>query len=464
MLEGASSKIIDIVSSKKFLWFTLILFLIQSSFYALSIAYGLPPDERYHFSLIGFFVQNNFNPNITSQDGYFFLGEITKTPYILYHYLLSPILALLAGFSQEVQVIGLRLINILMALGSLLVLSKIGDLLKLSRFTTNISVFIFASAMMFTFLSGAINYDNLVILLGFLSLFLMIRLIKQREPLDLALWIVVSLAGLLAKVTYTPIFVASALILIVVLRREVISLSIGWIRAFKQHKALNSLIIVMIVGLFSMASYTYVANLATYGSHNPSCVEVHSHEQCLDHAIYRRNLMLNEIDMSGFQPKLSEFGLEWSKQTTSGIFGTLSRNSIQPFKTLVYAMVVLGLTLLSSTVWKFNYRDKVLIYVLAVVVSYLAVLINENFRVYEIRGRLTATQGRYVFPVLPILYMLGFHYLEQIKRSKWVKIGIVVIVIPLLLIGNIPAYLHYSDPSHYSVTGVKIYEVFKGIF
>ncbi|MEX0668717.1 MAG: hypothetical protein WD061_03210 [Candidatus Saccharimonadales bacterium] len=458
-----STKLSNTVSSRWFLKFTLLLFLVQSSFYALSIAYGVPPDERYHFDLIQFFISNNFIPIITNQESYFHLGEITRIPYILYHYLLSFPLALLSNFSQEIQVIGLRFMNILMALGSLLMLSKIGDLLKLSRFTTNLSIFIFSGAMMFTFLAGAINYDNLVILLGFLSLFIMLKLIKEKRPVDLMLWVVISLAGLLTKVTYIPILAAQALVVIFMLKKEVFQIAFNWVKSFNQAKYLNITLILLATILLIGLSRTYILNMITYGDYAPSCVEVHTHEQCLDHGIYQRSLMLDERDLEGFQPRLSEFAVKWARQMASGTFGTLSHNSLQPFKPVVIAMAVLVSILIVTTVTKLNYRNKILMGVLFIAVLYLIVLVHRNFGIYENRGRLIATQGRYLFPVLPLFYMIGLSCLEKLKYSKVLKLIIVALIVPLFLAGNVATYIYYSDASHYSPIGINVYEFIRNI-
>ncbi|MEX0748981.1 MAG: DUF2142 domain-containing protein [Candidatus Saccharimonadales bacterium] len=456
-------QVAEIVSSKKFIKATFILFLLQSLFYALTIKYGIPPDEQYHFKVAELFVQNNFSPFISSQEGLFSLGELTRTPYLMYHYLLSFPLALLGNLSLSAKILILRGINILLAASSLLVLQKIAEKLKFSSFTANVSIFIFANSMMYTFLAGSINYDNLFILLVFTSILLLIRFLQEKKPADLMLWSIVILLGAFTKEAFLPVVLAETVALVVMLRLTVISTFVDWLKSFNKALVMNIVLAVGLIALFSMFIRFFVGNQLAYGDISPRCEIVHSYDECLDHGLFRRSIELKANRPNDFEADTSKFVYGWAQLMRSRTFGTLSHASVEPSRPLIAATSILFVLMLIAVIRKVEIKkiNKPQLIVLFVVAFYVLSLMYVNYGSYVRNGRFMAVQGRYIFPALPIIYFFGFHYMEKLKFGRTLRAVAIVALLPLIIMGNIPTYIINSTEFHYSGVGLDLYRLFR---
>ena len=212
---------IRLLGSGWFFGLTLLLFIAESGWLALTGAFPMAYDEAYHLGLIRVF-SHHLSPIITAQapDTYQF-GAIIQNPSFLYHYLLSFPYRLmdLLTHDMELQVVGLRLMNVAIAVASLIVMRKLLRLMNLSGAKANMLVLIFALTPLFTVLSAQINYDNLLILAVAASMYQTMLFLRRLDKgaFDIRrLLILLSLClfSSLIKFAFLPIFAAIAGIIV----------------------------------------------------------------------------------------------------------------------------------------------------------------------------------------------------------------------------------------------------------
>lgn len=448
-LDSYAQYVLDFLSSKTFLWITLGWFIVQAIYFALNIKFGIPPDETYHYRFSELFVLNNHWPFLTSQEGYYQLGEVLKTPFFLYHLLMSVPLSLVDNLSHGYIII--RLINVLMGLGSLLTVHKIAMHVSESKLVANIATFILSSTLMFTFISASINYDNLFILLSLLSVLLMILVIKKQSSLSLLLLIATLLAGSLTKITFLPILLVVSLItLFYLIPHYRIYLNDFQILFKDKQKRSGIVITLLILVLLATLSFTkYVLNVSEYGSPTPGCTQVLTHEQCATNSVFVRNEHIRNHDRRAADMTKMVYVATWVETMADRTYGVfLSRGTIQVDTKPLYLViaVLVGGLLLAVRHWKPT--EKYMTIIAIVALFYVAILIIKNYSEYLMTGRASlAVQGRYVLGALPLVYIVAIHYYQKSFASKPVVLSIFLIILIILFAYlSLPYFLLNASP------------------
>ncbi len=426
-----------------------IYFVIAASFLAVIIKFGVGPDEIYHHDFIKYYGANSADPFITSQTYAYYLGELTREPAYLYHYLLS-FPYRIADFLGINTVVFLRFINIFFGLLSLIVLNRLALTLKLGNYIRFASLLFIANIPMFLFLSSSINYDNLIIFLSVLSLLLLIQLSKSFNALRFLLASLIMVAGPLIKHSFLPISTAIFIFLVIILfknRRDIYGKSLAIVKKRKITSILLAVLVIISTGLFLER---YVQNYLQYSTYAPKCHKIIEIEKCRQSA-----LLADGEKVRKFAPKIESVNPvtylpKWLTIMNSRIFGVFSHEKFQENKTIMQAtFVVLVVTFLLFIRW-FKFRKDLFAYVIPVAfVIYTAALIYTNMKSYKISSDINrAVQGRYWLPVLLpfFIYVASLRKFNIYPNKLFFKTVFVITVIGIFAMG-MPNILHGIDQS-----------------
>jgi hypothetical protein len=442
-------KLQNFVESRLFLRLTLLWFVLQALFIAVSTATLVPPDElAFHIPLVRLFAENGLSPILTSQDGYYSLGEVVRNPFMFYHYLLSFPYRIFGD--SDASILLLRSINIGLGVASLLVVRRIADQLGISAFVRNLSVFMLSNMLMFVFLFASINYDNLFILVSLLTFSVILSLAKKVTVTHILHLLLLVAVGSLTKISYLPIGVFALGTLAYLMTKDVRA------NGFAAHsKALRSKYsVVLLVALFlvgGLGLLKYLPNLVEFQTPTPACDSVLTVEQCRENFIYKRNTTLQngpvpDVSISGF-----EYVTKWASLMSHRTYGILGHKTTEPTKLIASWSWILLYVGVIALIRKIQLNNKSRNIIMIGVAFYAIVLINENYDGYVSKGIIDlAVQGRYLFAVLPIMMLLVNQYTYELFGSARLKLVLTIISLLAFVTAGLPSYLIATDPSWYT--------------
>lgn len=417
-----ASKIKKFISSNKFFYILITVLFTQGLWFAATVRSTIPPDEVHHFQFIKYYSQQPISegPFIGEQaPNTFILGDIERTPSYLYHYSLGSLLKLGNVFTQseDIQVFLLRVINILLVVGGLIVLRKLLREAGATTFQENIVTGLLVFTGMFVWLSASISYDNALFLLISLFLLLLIRLFKYNSSKAFIGLVAVGSLAMLVKLTFALILTVGLMVFIfkIAAQKKFINSLWGDMKISFQKRRV-SMILLLVFAIFSFALFTerYIGNQIEYGSIAPACQTLHTEQECLQNKIYRRSIAQSaafvDFTQQGGRVIYSpfEFAGDWVDRMYDGLFFYFGHKNISPTNSVfnIFAIYVLSLTILIVMYYKRGSvintpADMILIFVL---IFYVAVLFLFNMNSYLNSGTKYGFQGRYLLPVIPFLY------------------------------------------------------------
>lgn len=445
--SAKSNWMANAVASRTFRIAVFLWFVFQAAYMAISTRPGISPDETYHFSLIQLFAKNGWLPFIHSQTGFYQLGEVVHLPIFLYHYLLSLPYHLFSGSSHSLVI--LRLINIVFGVLSFYFVAKIADRLGATALVKNLSLFMLSNTLMFVFLAGMLNYDNLFILLSLMDFYFLLRLIEKFNFTYLLMLFIVSLANLLTVINAWPI-VASVLVVLIFKYR---SLDIKFRRDILDplHQTGNLLLLIPLILLSLLFVQRYVVNVVEYHSPIPACQKVNTPAQCEKNPIIQRDEAFNAAaPPSDLSSVTSYFGTwaTWMRVRTFGIFGHKLTDATKLIDT--WSFILLALFAI-AIIRRLSPGDIKISVLLGISIFYGLVLYLDNYSAYRHTGVTgAAAQGRYLFPFLPLIYIIGNRYLLQIIRGRYLQPLYIAITLIVFITASLPSYLLETDNSWYT--------------
>lgn len=472
-METKIRSLIRLLGSGWFFGFTLLLFVVESGWLALTAGFPMAYDEAYHLGLIRVF-SHHLSPIITSQasDTYKF-GAIIQNPSFLYHYLLSLPYRFMTLLTHDMglQVIGLRLINVAIAVASLVVMKRLLRLMNLSDAKANMLILVFALTPLFMVLSAQINYDNLLILAVVVSTYetmVFLRRLDQGVFDTKRLLILLSLClfSSLIKFAFLPIFAAIAGIIawktglfggqgFAKVRTNAKS---GFAKINRHTRLL--LVFTVTLGGFLFVRF-YVVNSFRYHNPVPQCNQVLNVHDCKSYYAWESNYLIQRsYKMHGTHARLNvaQYGGRWLTINTFELFA-----AVVPLAGIIYAyepyflfVFLLGTAAFVCTVRDFgkiaHNRDMNLLLVISLV--YILSLWARNYHDYMQTGMPVALHGRYLLPVLMYLYVmlgLGLDYALTGWRAhaREAKTALaVVIIVAFVAYGGARQYVTYVYPEY----------------
>lgn len=419
------------ISKNKIFITSLFLLVFQSLWVTFSAIYPLPFDEYYHIGLTKIY-SAQWSPFIAQQpiDASIY-GDITRTISYFFHYIMSFPYRLVDLFadSQYVQVVSMRLLNVLLVIIALIIYRKVFIEWGVRRKIVDIVILFFILTPIVPFLTAHHSYDNLLILLSGTSLLLVTALIKDGTKAARSLYglLLVGLLGLIIKDQFLPIFVITCIAGLYILKSEKkVKKIFKFVKKSVKETKLKTLALLLVpLMLFSLLVVErYGVNVIKFGSMQPKCEVVQPVNVCEKFMPWFRNQqnLLNKVNDEKYGNPAS-FTQHWISKITRGYFAIFSHTPTnvlsqrEPFgpivlKPLMPIPIMIAYTVMISGLLLFLYQikrlwdNKFLRLAIIIVILYLAVLWTFNFKTYQTLGVAQAIQARYTLPIMLLIYVL----------------------------------------------------------
>lgn len=466
---------IRIVSHNLFFWGTVLLFIFNALWIALSAVYPMMFDEEFHLGIIEVY-SHQLSPFITSQAAEtVFHGDLTRSTSYMFHWLMSFPYRFIALFTNDLvdQIVFLRIINITFVVISLWLFRKLLLLGGFSRALSNLSIFFFTLIPLVPFTAAHINYDNLIMIFTAGIFYTALKSVKKssRQAAWIITTITVGLLGSLVKFTFLPVFVAATIFIPIYLWKQYSKNTFK--QLIGQYKKLSKPVVLLLTiaviisaGLFAER---YGGNLVQYRSLEPKCDRIHSIELCSQYNVWDRNTRWAEKyekeQWSLWSPTEYTFN-RWIPHIFNDLFraGAYTGGEIEmrePLGKLEYTSgtvalriagwtVFIGAIITTAVAWRRLGLKKIRYLFLGSIGLYALALWVKNYSDYTTYGIPVATQGRYFIPFLiPLIAMTGYALSVAIKQ-RYVK-GVLLAVSLLLFTQGAGAttYILYSNENWY---------------
>ncbi len=425
----------------------LILIFIIFSIFILLLAFklkmGISPDSYYHLDVSQAYSTTLFRPE-NSPDTYQW-RDITRIAY-LYFWINGRILNINNGVIDEV--ILLRIVNIIYSVGTVYITYLLSKEIFKKKWQRILPIVLLTNTLMFVFLSSSINYDNLANLLSVVTIFFFVKFVKSKLDFrQLLLMILFLCLGTLTKYTILPL----ALILVILSGIHIFRLREN-LKGIKIQKEFLLLIPILILGFLNLELYG--TNILKYGGLEPECNQILTHDQCLLNGVYYRdNVTYDETKIDGLKGTLNlissgervdpfRYFIKWLPNITMKIFGIMADKSLYMPEYFPYIFITLFVILSIVALTKRKEFNNVEKYLLIIFLFYLGVLFfMQNYSMYlRLNHYYLALQGRYIFPVISIMYILFSKSIFLIKK-KWFKYILLISFLLLLTYSCIPFFV-----------------------
>ena len=417
------------------------IFFSYSVFIAFNLQPGIIPDEPAHFLFSKHFSTTwGIPPDIpkTYRLGWY----IEQNPFLFYWIngrIINFLNFIYPSVSDWQTFVFLRLVNAIYSVGTALfcwLLSK--ELIK-SRWWQLLPIFLLTNTLMFVFLSGGVNYDNLANLFSIAGIYFWVRALYGRDFIKSSLaWLICVSAGALVKYPVLPLVLATFIgwfIFVFINRKDIFPLTINK----KSEIFLGIFSLLLIIG--NLALYGY--NLVLYQGIRPQCTQILTLEQCqispylnrYNESALDQKLTITESINMGYPDPISYTIDSWIPNMFYRIFGILGHKSYFPTGMIIFYRLLFFWTLfLIIKYWK---RPSFAIFgMMAVFLFYTFVLLFTNYDSELVYGfQQIAIQGRYLFPVIGIAYVLFAKLLTTIP-NKSVRIMTLLATVVLFFMGG----------------------------
>ncbi|WP_168203912.1 DUF2142 domain-containing protein [Humibacter ginsenosidimutans] len=423
-------------------------------------------DEDYHFGIVQVYT-HQWLPFIDQGNKYKGLGDISRTGSYLYHYIVSfPVRLVQAlGGDARAQLVVARLCSVAFLSASFIWFRSLIIELGASKAIANVSLAVFAAVPITSAVAATVNYDSLTILFTALFLWQAVRIWKAAElrfP-DLLAIAAVGCFGSLTKYTFLPVFVGTAVLLLIVLiirtRRRTVRFSWGY--------GTPRFWIWGAAALIGVALFVerYVVNLLLFRSPQPDCAKLHPVSFCLSYGPWGRNYAL-EHQFSGASPSPGRVlyylfqdwipGNLWSlRYVGTSTHATLGSAATAALIDLAAAITIFLLAI--GIGWLLRRRGMLVPFVAVAV--YVAALFAVNLSDFDKMNVPVGVQGRYLLPFLPLAICCAGMVLARALDALYARpatlkvIVVIALVIAMTQGAGALTYFASADDAWYAAGG-----------
>jgi 4-amino-4-deoxy-L-arabinose transferase-like glycosyltransferase len=399
---------------------------------------GGQPDSVHHAHYSSRFSETWGIPEEDLQSPFTFTGQ----PY-LYYWLLGAVTKISQIiFAANPINPGLiwRLTSVIMSMGTVLYSYKLVKKVTENPYAGVIGAFFLSNTLMFVFISGGVNYDNLMNLASMAAIYHLTNIYKHedfvRNTSLMGLWL--SLAALTKKQSLLLAFLLFVVWMIYIIRN------------FKQirlnfNKTNRMIVGLLIIGI-ALFLGLYGINYIRYSSLTPGCRTIKPSEVCTRFAgrsgdyspVNYHNLWFNR----NYFPENPFYYLLnfWFPHFLKSTWGIISHNTFAPMlSTALHGVLIIWGFLCIARYWK--KEDKLQSALLIILAAYLLYLFIMNYNT-ELQTNFLhyGIQGRYAFPVVGIFIALVLDYFLKI-RSATIKQLTLSLAIILYFAGGLGVFL-----------------------
>ena len=345
------------VNEKVILILLFCIFTGSSLFFAVKLKPGIIPDEPAHFLFSNHYATTLGIPSDVYET--FSRGWYIKQNPFLYYWLngryINIIRTFTPGLSDHQLLISLRVVSTFYNVGTLVFCVFLSNLVIKKKWWRILPVFLLINTLMYVFLSGGVNYDNLANLFSMAGIYYLMRVLKKKPFLlnSLAYLTLLGL-GCLVKFTILPLLLAAVItwIFFIIINRT----SLGPIRL---GGFAGVILMVLFSAVFMGNIAIYGVNIVRYQSLTPPCQEILLESQCeiSPFAIREeaegldKKMTIVESIQNGYPNPVVYAGHTWFTMMilrTYGMEGHINYNPhdhINYFRILFYAVILLALIL-----------------------------------------------------------------------------------------------------------------------
>jgi hypothetical protein len=480
-----------VISSDRFFYATVLLFVIEAGWIALTAVYPQAFDEQYHLGIIKIYAAQ-WSPFLAHQPaGADVLGAVARDPSYMYHYLLSFPYRLITHFTSNLPtvVICLRFISVALLAGALFIYRRLLRSVPLSKTLVHLVLLFFVLIPVVPLLGAQINYDNALIGLVGLSLLWTLQLLRilqtnQRLPLALTLKLLaVCLFASLVKYAFLPFFIAIVVLCGIQMIRshvfEPVRLQASWRMLQRGQLIILGAVTALLLGLFVAM---YGVNTLRYHTPVPDCSAVIGTQACLKYPPWARNYQLSHTFPRPPAWKIAIYPATWVnvsiRELTFAITSRFEEDGVtvdyytaEPLPVMrvaAWAAASVGTALVvvyARRLW----HDVALRTLLVTSLAYALVLFLQNLSDFLETGQAVAIHGRYLLPILPLLLaIIGRCAVWAIQDQRRTvrqtlyasQLWLVVLSVVILAQGSgFITYILRSDPDWMWPQDSSIYEV-----
>ena len=437
-LGRATTTILHWFASRWFWRLTIGLFVLQSSYVALTGRFSMAFDEYYHLGSIQAYAKVWLPWSVQQPAGPATIGAVPADGSYVYHYLMSFPYRLLTHItsSPTAQLITLRLIDVAIVVVGFYVFRRLLLRLGMSKAATQALLWIVSLLPMTPFLAGQLTYDTLWFTMTAVTLLATVKLVDTVQnrrilPLrDVSWTIALLLLTSQVKYAFLPMALAGTIFLVVFIAYRIRAHSFDVQRTFDEWRSaihtpltIGAVTLLLVGGVFFGARYG--TNMVRYHNPVPACATVLGKQDCLAYGPYARDE--NNRDMAlDKQLKTSNkvsYPFGWFFQMMRESYfavGPLDLDyptgvplPVSYWTGFGVAVISIGLIVArAKQLWQNSIHTRLLI---TSVLTYIVFLFATNFQAYLSTGEPVAIHGRYVLALLPMLGYLVYVALHSIR-------------------------------------------------
>lgn len=439
--KGRTGALLSLLASRRFFVWVIALFILEALWIAFSGRYPMAFDEDFHLGIIRIYA-HHLSPFLAGQPpGSDAFGPVARDPSYLYQYLMSFPYRLVSVFTsdQTIQVLFLRIINIGLFAWGLVLWRRLLARTRASRRLINFVMLLFVIIPVAPLLAAQINYDNLLFPLTALALLWAADLSRPgKDGVDVSLLLkllILCLLTSLVKYAFLPIFAAIFIYLAFLYvkshgwRGTAASLGAG-LRRINRAAALGLTAGLILASV--LFGQRYGINLARYHTPVPSCEKILTDERCDAYGPWSRD-HYDESIKKGSSDNPLVFSADWFYGMWLRLFFALGGPDVGfqttgplPVPGIAAIVVTLAGAASMAAYGKrvlSTYDGRILGLLLLTAAFYVAALWLDEFRSYVRTGQAVAINGRYLFPILLPLMLMGALSFAEFCRGKreWIK-------------------------------------------
>ncbi len=459
-LTKLNQHLYQLLASRGFFLLIIGLFAFASVFVAAVSIYPMAFDEDFHLGIIKIYAAHPLPWGLNETSAMAQYGNVPHDPSWLFHWLMSFPYTLFhsLGFNETGIVFMLRLINIGLFVGGVIVIQKVLARTHLGRASINVILALWLLIPIMTQVAGQINYDNFVLLIFAVSLWFaqgILTRIRESRPfiVECVLLGTTLLVGSATKYAFLPAAIGIVAVIAISLwrNRRILNYSLP----LSQPLRLTLLGIVFVVAL--SANYRYVQNITEFRAISPSCDQTFSADDCLQYGVYARDSGYRATKADDFVAKnpIEYLVTEWVPGLVFRLFFVVSGptngyDTRQPaIIPLVISSVIGGLALLMMLLYvKDTLKQPYVWLFLLPITLYIAALFIQLYGSYRDTAVPVAINGRYLIPFIPFCAALAVPALRKLKRVRYASVIASIALVLLVFTGDgIGSYITQSRMS-----------------
>ncbi|HPL69819.1 MAG TPA: phospholipid carrier-dependent glycosyltransferase [Brevefilum sp.] len=428
--------------------FLLIAFAGYTIFLSFNLNPYVIPDETYHFEVSKHFATTWGLPeNIPVAQA---VGKSVNQNSYLGYWINGRMQAVFLLFFPTAtdwqSLVFLRIINALFSWGTVIITYLIAKEFIRNKWLQLLPVFMLTNTLMFVFLSAGVNHDNPAIFFSSISLLYFIKTLKHKEFINNSLaWMIFICVACLIKYSVLPLALVMGVIWIIYLIKNKPELTMKLLTN-KTRLALLVISFVFIALNFSI----FGMNIIRYRSIIPSCTDIYSKEICEASSFAVRHqemalpekLSVKEAFRQGDPEPIRYVFDYWIRAMLDRIFGIMGHKIYFPISVSYFLMLIfLSIGLGMRYIRKPNF---LLVSLFSIIIFYALVLVRMNYNSELVYGFHTsvALQGRYIFPVITIAYVIWGYIIEKVS-NKLIRFTTLLIIITLFFYGGPIRFILY---------------------